>query len=82
MRENKICPVCGTGECKFRDGIMCRSWVCSEGIYKGTTGNKGVDKLNAAYHESERATGYEGGKDGFQQVVDLFNNVFNGGYRS
>lgn len=71
--RNQICPVCGTGSCQFRDGIICRSWVCSQGIYKGTSGNKGVDKLNNAYHQSD--TGFQAGMDGFQSVMDFFNNA-------
>lgn len=80
--SNRICPVCGTGSCKFRDGIMCRSWVCSEGIYKGTSGNKGVDKLNTAYHQSDSAAGFNAGMDGFQNIMDFFNNACKGGFRS
>ena len=73
--SDKICPVCGTGSCKFRDGIMCRSWVCSEGIYKGTSWHKGVDKMNTAYHQSEGAKDFSG----FQDVMDFFNNACKGG---
>lgn len=75
--SNSICPVCGTGSCQFRDGIMCRSWVCAEGIYKGTSGHKGVDKMNTAYQQSE------GAKDisSFQDVMDFFNNACKGGFR-
>lgn len=80
--SNRICPVCGTGSCKFRDGIMCRSWVCSEGIYKGTSGNKGVDKLNTAYHQSDSAAGVNAGMDGFQNIMDFFNTACKGGFRS
>ena len=80
--SNRICPVCGTGSCEFRDGIMCRSWVCSKGIYKGTSGNKGVDKLNTAYHQSVSATGFQAGMDGFQNIMDYFNNACKGGFRS
>lgn len=61
---------------------MCRSWVCAEGIYKGTSGNKGVDKLNAAYHHSDSAAGVKAGMNGFQQVMDFFNNACKGGFRS
>lgn len=80
--RNQICPVCGTGSCKFRDGIMCRSWVCSEGIYKGTSDHKGVDKLNNAYRQSDSAAEVKAGMDGFQQVVDFFNNICKGRFRS
>ena len=83
--SNRICPVCGTGSCKFRDGIMCRSWVCSEGIYKGTSGNKGVDKVNNAYHQGDSAnaaSGFQAGMDGFQNIMDFFNNACKGGFRS
>lgn len=61
---------------------MCRSWVCSEGIYRGTSGHKGVDKLSNAYHQSASAAEVKDGTDGFQQVVDFFNNVCKGGFRS
>lgn len=61
---------------------MCRSWVCSEGIYKGTSGNKGVDKLNTAYHQSDSAAGVNAGMDGFQNIMDFFNNACKGGFRS
>lgn len=69
--SNKICPVCGTGECQYRDGIMCRSWVCSEGIYTGTSGHKGIDKLNAAYNQSDSASGFQAGIDGFKNIMDM-----------
>ena len=51
---------------------MCRSWVCSEGIYKGTCGNKGGDKLNTAYHQSTNAaSGSQAGMDGYSTIVDF-----------
>ena len=46
--QQRICPVCGTGKCQFRDGIMCRSYVCASGIFKGETNerhHKGADKI-------------------------------------
>ena len=64
---------------------MCRSWICAEGIYNGTSGNKGVDKLNAAYQQSKSANADSGGHtgmDGFQSVMDFFNNACKGGFRS
>ena len=61
---------------------MCRSWVCAEGIYKGNSGHKGVDKLNTAYQQSEGAAGVKAGMDGFQKVYDFFNNACKGGFRS
>lgn len=57
---------------------MCRSWVCSEGIYKGTLGHKGVDKLNAAYRQSDRAAGVNVGMDGFTNVMNFFNDICSG----
>ena len=84
VMRNQICPVCGTGACEFRDGIMCRSWVCSKGIHKGTSGNKGVDKVNAAYHQSDTTAGINSGDGefGFNNVMDFFNNACKGGFRS
>ena len=61
---------------------MCRSWVCAEGIYKGATGHKGVNKLNAAYQQSDSAEGVKAGMDGFQNIMDFFNNACKGGFRS
>lgn len=63
--------------------MMCRSWVCSEGIYKGTSGNKGVDKLNAAYHHSDSdstnaATGYQAGVDEFNNIMDMLSRYSGG----
>lgn len=80
--SNRICPVCGTGSCKFRDGIICRSWVCAEGIFNGTSGNKGGDKLNTAQPQSDSAAGVNAGMDGFQNIMDFFNNACKGGFRS
>ena len=73
--SNRICPACSTGSCKFRDGIICRSWVCSEGIYEGTSGNKGVDKLNSAYQASKSSEGSScSGVDGIFDILRKFSN--------
>ena len=40
--SNKICPICGTGDCQFRNGIMCGAWICASGLMDGgkdTSGN-------------------------------------------
>ena len=75
-RSNKICPVCGTGNCQYRDGIMCRSWVCASGVYKGTSGNKGIDKLNEAYHQSDTAAGVKAGINGYNNIMDILRGFY------
>lgn len=72
--KNNVCPVCGTGTCKFRDGIICRSWVCSEGVYKVHSGNKGINKLNAAYQDSKASAGSSSGVDGIFDILRKFSN--------
>lgn len=53
---------------------MCRSWVCSEGVYKGPSGNKGVDKLNSAYQASNASSGASSGVDGIFDILRKFSN--------
>ncbi len=48
---------------------MCNSWVCAEGLYKGISGNKGIDKLNNAYHQN----------DSESTVMDFSNNAVKNG---
>lgn len=54
---------------------MCRSWVCSEGIYKQNKGSVQSDSANAA-------SGFQASMDGFQNIMDFFNNACKGGFRS
>ena len=37
--NNQICPICATGECQYRNGIMCGAWVCAAGKMKDGKGN-------------------------------------------
>lgn len=54
MGSHKLCIHCATGECRWRDGIMCMSWVCardnqgSDGNPK-TTGNGSLDSLFSVF---------------------------------
>lgn len=58
---------------------MCRSWVCSEGIYKGTSGNKGVDKMNSAYQARKASAGSS--CSGVDEIFDILRKFSNGGVR-
>lgn len=46
--SDKICPICGTGNCQFRNGIMCDAWICASGMIDGgneyTQGQKVFDE--------------------------------------
>ena len=56
-----MCPVCGTGECKYRQGIFCTMWVCATGKFK----QKGIDGV-------ERPVGAgEDGYGGFGGILDM-----------
>lgn len=33
--SNRICPICGTGKCQFRNGVMCGAWICASGLMGG-----------------------------------------------
>ena len=37
---DQICPKCATGICPWRDGIMCRNYVCER-----DDANKGMEDL-------------------------------------
>lgn len=30
--QKPICPICATGKCKFRNGIICGAWICASGM--------------------------------------------------
>jgi len=29
LKMEQLCPKCATGECPWRNGIMCRNYVCA-----------------------------------------------------
>ena len=41
LNMEQICPKCATGTSPWRDGIMCRNYVCA----RDDAGNRGADIL-------------------------------------
>ena len=66
---DQICPKCATGICPWRDGIMCRNYVCErddankgmEDLLKGLP--PGFDEIfRGLSREGEKACKVNGGK--------------------
>ena len=58
----KLCPKCATGTCVYRNGIMCRAYVCMRDENKSPFDFDALFQNHAAPHPNQ----------GFAGIQDLF----------